>query len=105
MIADDDRQQIGGIQHMRDELAKNKYGIAWTVVPQASKVPGLKPVALAEREGGPYIVPSQTGFQSRTTPWCVARTFTSTAFFAYSQPGRAAGGPRQRQLLAVSCAN
>ncbi len=69
MIADDDRQQIGGIQHMlRDELAKNKYGIAWTVVPQASKVPGLKPVALAEREGGPYIVPSKKSFQDRTYP-------------------------------------
>ncbi|MDB5906434.1 MAG: Phosphate transport system substrate-binding protein [Massilia sp.] len=69
MIADDDREQIGGIQHMlRKELAINKYGIAWTVVPQASKVPGLKPVALALHEGGPYIAPSKQSFQDRSYP-------------------------------------
>jgi phosphate transport system substrate-binding protein len=69
MIADDDKAQIGGIQHMlRNELANNKYGIAWTVVPQANKVPGLKPLALAVKEGGPYIVPSKESFQQRSYP-------------------------------------
>lgn len=69
MIADDDRQQIGGIQHMlRNELAHNRYGIAWTVVPQASKVPGLKPLALAARAGGTYVVPSKHSFENRTYP-------------------------------------
>jgi phosphate transport system substrate-binding protein len=69
MIADDDRDQVGGLESMlRNELARNKYGIAWTVVPQASKVPGLKPIALAAREGGPYIVPSKDSFQDRSYP-------------------------------------
>jgi len=69
MIGDDDPQQTGGLQHMlRDELAHNRYGIAWTIVPQAKQVPGLKPIALAAQEGGPYIVPSKQSFQDRSYP-------------------------------------
>jgi phosphate transport system substrate-binding protein len=69
MIGDDDKEQVGGTQHMlADELAKDKYGIAWTVIPQARKVPGLKPLALATRDGGPYIEPSRENFQNRTYP-------------------------------------
>jgi phosphate transport system substrate-binding protein len=69
MIADDDKAQVGGIQHMlRDELANNRYGIAWTVVPQASKVPGLKPLALAARAGMPYVAPSKQSFEDRSYP-------------------------------------
>jgi phosphate transport system substrate-binding protein len=69
MIGDDDARQLGGLKHMlADELAGNKYGIAWTVLPQARGVSGIKPVALAAREGGPYILPSRESFQSRTYP-------------------------------------
>jgi len=68
MISDNDKAQLGGTQHMLDELAQDKYGIAWTVIPQARKVPGLKPLALATRDGGPYIEPSRESFQSRTYP-------------------------------------
>jgi len=69
MIGDDDKAQLGGLQHMlKDELAHDRYGIVWTVVPQANKVPGLKPVALAVREGGPYVAPSKASFQDRSYP-------------------------------------
>ncbi|MEO6874718.1 MAG: substrate-binding domain-containing protein [Opitutaceae bacterium] len=70
MIDDDDKaEQRGGAQHMlREELMKNKYGIAWTIVPQASQVPGLKPIALAANDGGPYVMPSKITFQNRTYP-------------------------------------
>jgi phosphate transport system substrate-binding protein len=70
MIADDDRTaQAGGLQHMlRDELAHDPFGIAWTIVPQASKVPGLKPIALSVGDDGPYVVPSKQSFQDRTYP-------------------------------------
>ena len=69
MIADDDKDQLGGIQHMlADELAKDKYGIAWTVIPQARKVPQLKPLALAAQNEGPYIEPTKENFQNRTYP-------------------------------------
>jgi phosphate transport system substrate-binding protein len=69
MIGDDDKNQLGGTQHMlADELANDKYGIAWTVIPQARKVPGLKPLALAGRDGGPYVEPTRESFQNRSYP-------------------------------------
>jgi phosphate transport system substrate-binding protein len=69
MIADEDHAQLGGLQHMLgNELARNKYGIAWTIVPQANKVPGLKPLALAAQDGGPFIVASKASFQDRSYP-------------------------------------
>ena len=70
MIGDDDRvEQRGGLKHMlANELAHDRYGIAWTVVPQAQAVPGLKPLALASADGGPYIAPSRESFEDRTYP-------------------------------------
>jgi phosphate transport system substrate-binding protein len=70
MIADEDHaQQRMGLQHMlKDELAHDRYGIAWTVMPQARNVSGIKPIALAEREGGPYIAPGKASFQDRSYP-------------------------------------
>ena len=69
MIGDDDPGQQGGLQHMlRDELAHDRYGIAWTVMPQARGVEGLKPIALARDAAGPYVAPSRESFQSRAYP-------------------------------------
>ena len=69
MIGDDDPGQQGGLLHMlRDELAHDRYGIAWTVMPQARGVAGLKPVALAADAGGPFVAPSRETFQSRAYP-------------------------------------
>lgn len=95
MIADDDKvAQLGGIQHMlRDELANNRYGIAWTVVPQASKVPGLKPLALAARAGMPYVVPSKQSFQDRTYP-----LVRSLYIYLNRKPGSAID-PTQKEFL------
>jgi phosphate transport system substrate-binding protein len=69
MIADDDHAQLGGLQHMlADELAHDKYGVAWTIVPQARKVPGLKALALSAKEDAPCVTPSRETFQNRTYP-------------------------------------
>jgi phosphate transport system substrate-binding protein len=70
MIAGEDRTaQRLGLHHMlEEELAKDRYGIAWTIMSQAKDVTGIKPVALAERSGGPYVVPSQASFQDRSYP-------------------------------------
>lgn len=68
MIGDDDKAQLGGTQHMLAELANDKYGIAWTVIPQARKVSGLKALALADRDGGPYVEPTRDNFQNRSYP-------------------------------------
>ncbi|MFZ6758307.1 PstS family phosphate ABC transporter substrate-binding protein [Undibacterium sp. Ji50W] len=69
MISDDDLAQEGGLQHMLSkELANNKYGMAWSIAPQAKKISGIKALALAAKEGGPYIAPSKASFQDRSYP-------------------------------------
>jgi phosphate transport system substrate-binding protein len=70
MIADEDKsEQRLGLQHMlKNELAHDRYGIAWTVIPQAKDVPGIKVLAVAPRDGGPPVVPSKASFQDRSYP-------------------------------------
>ncbi len=95
MIDDDDRaEQRGGVQFMlRDELMKNKYGIAWTIVPQASHVPGLKAIALAVKEGGPFVMPSKQSFQDRTYP-----LVRNLYFYLNRKPGTTVD-PKLREFL------
>ena len=95
MIAPDDRAtQVGGLQHMlRDELAHDRYGIAWTIVPQAGRVGGIKPIALAATPGGAYVVPSRASFQDRTYP-----LVRNLYFFINRAPGSAVE-PRLREFL------
>ena len=70
MIADEDKaEQRLGLQYMlKNELANNRYGIAWTVMAQAQGVSGIKAVAIAPREGGAYVMPSKESFQDRSYP-------------------------------------
>jgi len=95
MIDDDDKvAQRGGVQHMlREELMQNKYGIAWTIVPQASQVPGLKPMALALESGQPYIVPSKATFQNRTYP------LVRNLYFYFNRKPGTALDPKLKEFL------
>ncbi|SRR6266496_52102 len=94
MIGDDDKDQVGGTQHMlTEELAKDKYGIAWTVIPQARKVSGLKPLALAGRDGGPYIQPTKENFQNRTYP------LTRSIFIYLNRPPGKPLDPKSKEFL------
>jgi len=70
MIDDSDKlDQHGGIQYMlRNELLTNKYGIAWTIYPQASKVSGLKAISLGVTPEGPFVFPSRETFKDRSYP-------------------------------------
>ena len=69
-IADEDKaEQRLGLRHMlKNELANDRYGIAWTVLPQAAGITGIKSIALAPREGGPAVAPSRESFQNRSYP-------------------------------------
>ncbi len=69
-IADEDKaeQRLGLRWMLKNELANNRYGIAWSIMPQARGVAGIKTIALAPREGGPYVVPSRESFQDRSYP-------------------------------------
>ena len=70
MIADEDRteQRLGLQSMLKNELANNRYGIAWTVMPQAKGVSGIKVVAIAAHDGGAYVMPSRESFQDRSYP-------------------------------------
>lgn len=70
MIGESDREaQRGGIRYMLEhELAQDRYGIAWTIMPQAQGIEGIKPVALAATADGPFVLPSSDSFRSREYP-------------------------------------
>jgi phosphate transport system substrate-binding protein len=70
MIADEDRaEQRLGLQHMlKQELAKSRYGIAWTVMPQAKGIDGLKVLPVVPRGSARAVMPSRESFQDRSYP-------------------------------------
>ena len=70
MIADEDKatQRLGLRSMLKNELAHDRYGIAWTVMPQAKGIDGIKVIAVAPRGGGPAVMPSAATFQNRTYP-------------------------------------
>ena len=95
MIADEDRvEQRLGLQYMlKTELSNNRYGIAWTVMPQAKNVTGIKLIAVAPREGGAYVMPSKESFQDRTYP-----LVRSIYIFLNRPPGKALE-PKLKEFL------
>ena len=61
--------QTGSIKYMlQQELANDPYGIGWTGIPHAADVPQVKALALAAKDGGPYIFPTRATVQNRTYP-------------------------------------
>ena len=53
---------------LANELANDRFGIAWTIMPQAQGIEGIKPLALALSDAGPFVDPSRESFQARTYP-------------------------------------
>lgn len=94
MLADGPGGVTGSIKHMlTDELSKDKYGIAWTGIPHAADVSGVKPLALAEAEGRPYVMATRESVQNRTYPLT-----RSIYFFLKRQPGQPLD-PKQKEFL------
>jgi phosphate transport system substrate-binding protein len=96
MIADYDRgEQRGSLRTMLNQLKNDKYGIAWTVVPQVNQVPDLKlkAIALAPKVGAPYVAPSKATFADRTYP-----LVRSLYFYLNRKPGTAVD-PKLREFL------
>jgi len=95
MIADEDRagQRLGLKQMLAGELAADRYGIAWTVMPQAKGISGIKPLALAAREGGAFVLPGRRTFQDRSYP-----LVRSVYFFLNRAPGKPLE-PKLREFL------
>ena len=70
MIAAEDKatQRLGIQSMLKNELARDRYGIAWTVMPQAKGIEGIKVIALSERGSNTYVLPTKETFQNRTYP-------------------------------------
>lgn len=70
MIADEDKAtQRQGLQSMlRNELSNDRYGIAWTVMPQAKGIEGVKAIPVVPRGETRAVMPSAQSFQDRTYP-------------------------------------
>jgi phosphate transport system substrate-binding protein len=95
MIADEDRaeQRLGLQSMLRTELAHDRYGIAWTVMPQAKGVEGIKAIALAPVDGAAPVPASKESFQSRRYP-----LVRSIYIFLNRKPGTAVE-PKLREFL------
>jgi phosphate transport system substrate-binding protein len=50
------------------DLSNDKYGIAWSGIPHAADVPGVRPVPLAFGERGPFVLPARETVQNRSYP-------------------------------------
>jgi len=94
MIGDDDTAMRGGLRHMLNtELAADRLGIAFGVMPQAQGVTAIKPVALAQTAQGPFVAPSVASFQDRSYP-------LSRSIYFYVKQGRTqALDPKVREFL------
>jgi phosphate transport system substrate-binding protein len=69
MIAPEDPEQRLGLQHMlRNELANDRFGMAWTIMSQAKQISGIKPLALAARGSQKFVTPSRETFKNREYP-------------------------------------
>jgi phosphate transport system substrate-binding protein len=95
MIADEDRaeQRLGLRYMLKSELANDRYGIAWTVMPQAKGIDGIKVVSVAPREGGDAVMPTTGTFQDRSYP-----LVRSIYIFLNRKPG-APLDPKLREFL------
>ncbi|CAM4064087.1 substrate-binding domain-containing protein [Roseateles saccharophilus] len=95
MIADEDRteQRLGLQSMLRKELSHDRYGIAWTVMPQAKGVAGVKAIALSPSEGAAPVAPSKESFQERRYP-----LVRSIYIFLNRKPGTPLE-PRLREFL------
>jgi phosphate transport system substrate-binding protein len=69
-IADVDKveQRLGARWMLSQELAHDRYGIAWSTMSQARGMRGVKMLAIAPRGGGTAVIPSQASFRDRTYP-------------------------------------
>lgn len=95
MIADEDRaeQRLGLQSMLRNELAHDRYGIAWTVMPQAKGVQDVKAIALIPADGAAAVAPSKESFQERRYP-----LVRSVYIFLNRKPGTALD-PKLREFL------
>ncbi|MDB6170666.1 MAG: hypothetical protein JWM88_3530 [Verrucomicrobia bacterium] len=93
MLKDDPAGRALGINAMLTELSADKYGIGWTGIRQGAGFPDVKVVALAARDGGPFVAPSASSVQSRQYP------LTRSIYLFLKHPTGTALDARLREFL------
>jgi phosphate transport system substrate-binding protein len=93
MIGDGPKGATGSSRYMLEQLAHDKYGIAYSGIEHAQGISGLRAVALQAEDGGPYVLPSHETVQDRSYP--LSR---SIFFYLNREPGKPLD-PIQREFL------
>lgn len=95
MISDSDKAtQAGGLQHMlKDLLPQDKYGIAWSVLPQAKGAEGIAKLDIAPGDTDHYVAPSRENVAARVYP--LTRTIY---FYLNRKPGQPLD-PKVREFI------
>ena len=55
-------------ERMLEDLSKDKYGIAWAAIMHTKDYPMVKGIALAAKQGGPYVELTPENVRNRTYP-------------------------------------
>ena len=67
-VTPDSYGQAVASERMLEELSKDKYGIAWGALMHTKDYAQVKPLAIAEKDGGPYVDLTQENVRNRTYP-------------------------------------
>jgi phosphate transport system substrate-binding protein len=55
-------------EHMLEELSKDKYGIGWAAQMHVKDYPNVRALAIAAKEGGPYVPMTAATVANRSYP-------------------------------------
>jgi phosphate transport system substrate-binding protein len=82
-----------GSHDMLVTLSHDKYGIGWSGLGHAKSVPGLRAIALAKDEGGPYFELTKRNFQTHDYP------LSRNVFMYLNRPPGQAVDPKLKEFL------
>jgi len=82
-----------GSHDMLVTLSHDRYGIGWSGLGHAKSVPGLKAIAIAKEDGGPYFEPTKLDFQTHDYP------LSRNVFMYLNRPPGTTVDPKLKEFL------
>jgi phosphate transport system substrate-binding protein len=96
-IFNEDLREYADRTKMLADLARDRDGIAYA--PLGLRIPGVKPIALAEREGGPYVELTRASVTDRSYPLARPVYIVFNIDNPKSEISATRGEPRVREFL------
>ncbi|HZZ92161.1 MAG TPA: substrate-binding domain-containing protein [Usitatibacter sp.] len=96
-IFNEDLLEYADRKQMVADLARDRYGIAYG--PLGVRIPGVKPIAVAEHEGGPYVELTRASVTDRTYPLARPVYMVFNIDNTKSEISATRGDPRVREFL------